>query len=73
MPQLKCLVCVAEHKMHAQTLGADGEPPEMRDAITACATPNGPVTPLCYEHLEVARTSTLLTPGPPHGMPQIMG
>jgi hypothetical protein len=65
MPQLKCLLCVAEHKMHGQTIGADGAPPEMRDAVTVCQSPMGPVTPICYEHLEVARASSLLVPAGP--------
>lgn len=72
MIALKCLPCVAEHKMHAQTIGADGTPPEMRDAVTLAGTEFGPVTPICYEHLQVARASSLLVPaGPPQGMPQI--
>lgn len=65
MIAFKCLPCVAEHKMHAQTIGADGAPPEMRDAITLANTEMGPVTPICYEHLQVHRQSSLLAPGGP--------
>lgn len=72
MPQFKCLPCVAEHKIHAQTIGADGQPPEIRDAVTIAGTEFGPVTPICYAHLTVTRHS-VLTQGlqaVPAGMPQ---
>lgn len=60
MTAFKCLPCVAEHKMHAQTIGTDSTPPEMRDAVTLAGTEYGPVTPICYEHLQVARVSPLM-------------
>lgn len=58
--QLKCLTCVIEHKMADQTIGADNTAPEIRDAITFANTQLGPVTPICYEHLEVHRQSSLV-------------
>lgn len=59
---LLCLVCVIERKT------AEKEPkptdlPPLRPAVTLLNSPLGPVTPHCYEHIQVQRQSPLAVPG----------
>lgn len=78
MMDLMCLVCVMERKyfdqtpMEARPVGQ--EPPDMRPAVTMCATNINPLTLICYEHLALPSQSPLLIPNgqplppPPGGM-----
>lgn len=56
-----CLVCVVE----AKTAGTAPPNCYLRPAITFAATNLGPVTPICWEHLEIKQQSSLIVPAPP--------
>jgi hypothetical protein len=60
--ELKCLSCIVEHKMWNQTVtSARGVEPEMRTAVTLAAIEGlGPVTPICYQHLQINRPTGLM-------------
>jgi hypothetical protein len=75
---LMCLLCVMGCKVWDQTIASarpEGmERPVIRKAVTLCAMPQSPVTPICYECLTVVTQSPLSVPNgvrlppPPKGV-----
>lgn len=62
-----CLVCIVEEKQDPNRA-----PQQFRDAVTFAATELGPMTPICYQHLQVQQRSSLLVPTGP-GAVQLPG
>lgn len=71
---LCCAACVIDRKQAEAKGHTKAELPPLRPAVTILATPNiGPVSLLCYEHIQVQPVSPLTVPAPAGVLPGLRG